>query len=496
MVGTQHGSGGDATKRSPFTSEQLVKFGASLAAILLVLLVVLVWTVLAYILVWPSSVERKFLSGACANGWGSGVTAVPWQGCDTLGGRWNKVSATWLAWLAGLAFLAVCIARSPVFLNLSSLANFYAGRLRRAYLGAGNPARLRPETAVGHRHRLDVREVDDDILVADYYPAEPTIAPLHLINITLNETRGGNGSAIIQRDRRGRNLVVSAAGITCDADTSGLLYRIPFDEEGHEQLPLATWVAISGAAVSTGMGSRNGFPLSTLAGLANMRLGYWWRTRQGWMGKPTQWDLLREFRADFSGPAERYWYLSDGGHFENTGAYELVRRRVPFIVVSDNGMDKRFEYEDIANLVRKVRIDFDCEIEFVDAATLNTLLGPSGGLRDSFGTLNQITGQFPATDRVVAALARLAYGDGSLGTMVLIKPRLTGDGPADLIRYKAANEAFPQQTTLDQFFDEAQWESYYHLGRLIARALFGSTAPVHSPPGLSPWTPAEMKPVP
>jgi hypothetical protein len=123
-------------------------------------------------------------------------------------------------------------------------------------------------------------------------------------------------------------------------------------------------------------------------------------------------------------------------------------------------------------------------------------------VRPTFGTLFQMAGGDPAgtsvqtkpkegepqadapagDDRAVAALARLKYRDAPPGTLLLIKPRLTGDGPADLIRYKAVNSNFPQQSTLDQFFDEAQWESYYHLGRLIGQAVFGGqgrSAPQH-----------------
>ena len=45
--------------------------------------------------------------------------------------------------------------------------------------------------------------------------------------------------------------------------------------------------------------------------------------------------LLSEWIARFPGPWDRYWYLSDGGHFEVLGAYELIRRRVPRIIVCD-----------------------------------------------------------------------------------------------------------------------------------------------------------------
>ena len=83
-----------------------------------------------------------------------------------------------------------------------------------------------------------------------------------------------------------------------------------------------------------------------------------------------------------------------------------------------------------------------------------------------------------AVPNAIAMLAEITFAPdggeavGSSGTLLVIKPRLTQDGPADLIRYFTDNPQFPQQTTLDQFFDEAQWESYYELGRLITKKLF------------------------
>jgi hypothetical protein len=76
-----------------------------------------------------------------------------------------------------------------------------------------------------------------------------------------------------------------------------------------------------------------------------------------------------------------------------------------------------------------------------------------------------------------AALARVTYPpsahDGSrVGWLLYIKPTLRGREPADVLQYHAEHQDFPQQTTGDQFFDEAQWESYRRLGECIGRRLF------------------------
>lgn len=520
----------DGTRTAPrriLNMDMLTKLGAVVAALLLMVMIATFWSVLAYKTSWPMVDSGKLPSAPavatsaqpipCVVPVPSGLVA--WRGCTILDkSRVMQTITTWTLWFSILAVLSFFIARTTTFLNLSGLTSFYAGRLRRAYLGAGNRNRLEPGSSKG----LDKWESYDDITLANYYRAVTPddidaarapgkdgdaardrlrAGPLHLINITLNETRSA-GSAIVQQDRRGRNLTLSPAGLYCSGDSRRHLYRIDYDDEKHEheELPLSSWVAISGAAFSTGLGARSGFPLSQLAGLANVRLGYWWRAAQTRIASITQWDLLREFRGDFSGPYKKYWYLSDGGHFENTGAYELIRRRLPLIMVSDNGMDERFEYEDVANLVRKARIDFDCEIDFLDDKGLDRVFEANLPLRANFGSLTDVAGGGdPANISAFAALARLRYDAGtpqaSEGTLLLIKPRLTGSGPVDLIRYKEANSTFPQQTTLDQFFDEAQWESYYHLGRLIAQALFNRRPPL-GPLKQGEWVPASLKPLP
>ena len=522
------------------TSDLLLKIGGMLVAIILLATIAIGWTVYAYWAVWPSRSLAASITSTCALQPTTGATTILWNGCAP----WpaGPIAFRWLAWFLMTSLLVYSIGRTRTFLNLSGLTGFYASRLRRAYLGASNIERIAPEEGAEQRAKIKasraqadselqvkqepadhdgwtrrtalrigswvlaqfsflerlsgtgnvkgktMRSPDrlvshDDVTLVEYCELAKYGAPLHLINITLNETRGA-GSNLVQRDRRGRNLVVSPEGVYCDAERRDHIYVLPYKSETddekrseHEPLPLSTWIAISGAAFSTGLGNRTGFPLSELAGLANVRLGYWWRISRA-HGKPTQVDLFREFRGDFSGPSQRNWYLTDGGHFENTGVYELIRRRLPVIVVSDNGMDQRFEYEDVANLVRKARIDFGCDIDFLGARDLDLVFRHDPARRNVFGTLTQIAGADPNAQHAVAALARLRYPKHkqkpeAFGTMILIKPRLTGDGPADLVRYKAANIAFPQQTTIDQFFDEAQWESYYHLGRLIAQSIFG-----------------------
>jgi hypothetical protein len=416
---------------------------------------------------------------------------------------------------------------------------------------------------------------DDDIHQEDYWPrfrwlrnpeqspeearnAEAVFLakrmPLHLVNVTVNETLNPR-SRIEQRDRKGTGMAIGPAGISVgvadhlvlvgrpddpaqrshgqdllvqifpQGDDSSRVFR--FDRAGRrnaidfggEFLTLGSWVGISGAAFSTSLGWRTSLAMSLLAGLANVRLTYWWNAGVrpiGMTPRESRWRyagtvvfeslfavqkfFLDELLARFRGTARRWWPVSDGGHFENLGGYELVRRRLPVIVIVDAEADPDYTFEGLANLVRKARLDFGAEITFLSEAELDEHLDPE--VRRHFGTLEQLRRKHrppgpapadaapaPANDGKArnssppqpdgelslahAALAQITYSSQTAKSLlVYIKPTLVGDEPADVHRYHTEHPSFPHESTLQQFFDEAQWESYRKLGEHIALKLF------------------------
>lgn len=475
-----------------------------------------------------------FLLGALAAAWSAVSYWLVWQGDTVPAGGSATIWGTQDGWQmsAGMFVLAsvvaVALGRFHGFLNQSSLAFFYAGRLRKAYLGASNVERSAARTAP------DVELSTDEIeLGAYHHPA--VLGPVHLVNVTINETTS-RSSRVVQLDRRGKSLCVSPAGYVFTRRGPSE-EAVAFSLRYGEQLPMSTWMGISGAAFSTGMGQAGSAGLSMLAGLCNLRLGYWWDSpypgRVGEQRAPSQagtgrqmpgavsgfFDdlvqsyLVREVRGAFEGTHSNRWYLTDGGHYENTGVYELVRRRVRFIVACDNGADPGYAFADLVNLIRKLRIDFDAEVEFLTSTELDGLMGKTGSVRAAFGGLEEL-GARPA-DGVhragpYAALARIRYlgaedqASGTRpGTLLLIKPRIAGSETPDVLRYHDANVEFPQQPTTDQFFDEAQWESYFRLGQVLGDAIFASGDARPRWPAWLPWSrpapvwhPAALEPLP
>jgi hypothetical protein len=455
--------------------------------LLLVILFLTFWSALSYAVMADVIAKPPFYSGGFSL---DAATAqfTPAGAGWLLNPEWVD-AATDPAIFTGLLLVCVILlGHIDSLLNGSSLAAFYGSRLRKAYLGATNSKRWS-----GSDMPVDKEDPADEIQLDAYYH-DAVMAPVHLVNVTINETTS-KSSRVIQRDRKGKPMVVSPAGCIYPA-TSPAEPPSRIERSDSEDLPLSSWMAISGAAISTGAGQHTSFGTALLAGMTNLRLGYWWysrkKSRWGKWGRPQDWVqffLLREVRADYEGTDAERWYLSDGGHHENTGVYELARRRIPFIVASDNGADPKYEFADLVNLIRKLRIDQGAEVDFLDDQALDALFGETP-LRRVFGTLEQIRrrGELAAkaaenNSRPVAAgpyatIARIRYRseDGepapSPSTLIWIKPRVTGRELPDLLQYRDTNLAFPQQPTADQFFDEAQWESYYRLGQLIGEMIF------------------------
>jgi hypothetical protein len=146
-------------------------------------------------------------------------------------------------------------------------------------------------------------------------------------------------------------------------------------------------------------------------------------------------------------------YLSDGGHFENLGSDEMVRRRCRFIVVSDAGCDPKFALDDLANAVRKISIDLGVEIHFAGLENLR----PRGEDDADVGP-NQ---PYHAIGEVDYASAD---DGGENGLILYIKAGYHGCEGAGVRGFAKANPDFPHQSTIDQWFTESQFESYRALG--------------------------------
>ena len=222
---------------------------------------------------------------------------------------------------------------------------------------------------------------------------------------------------------------------------------------------LGTAISVSGAAVNPNAGYRSSPLVTILMTVLNLRLGLWLGNpkRAGWRrsGPASALHLLKEM-LQLTTNVDKYVHISDGGHFENLGAYELVRRRCRYIVVCDAGEDPGLAFWDLGGLVRKCRQDFGIRIEI----DISPLLKKEGTRHKKW---HCAVGQIHYDD---------VDGDASPGTLFYIKPSLTGDEPSDVRNYFGDHPTFPHESTGDQFYSESRFESYRALGEHIARKVF------------------------
>jgi hypothetical protein len=148
--------------------------------------------------------------------------------------------------------------------------------------------------------------------------------------------------------------------------------------------------------------------------------------------------------------------VSDGGHFENLAAYELVRRRCRVIVVSDGECDDALTFSGLGTLIRMCEVDFGARIS-IDVSAIRSGTGAWSSKRWAVG--------------------RIDYGDGGAdGILIYLKASMTGREDTSVLQYKSSHPAFPHESTGDQFYGEDQFESYRHLGRSVGHEVFSAIA--------------------
>jgi len=349
--------------------------------------------------------------------------------------------------------------------NYVGLARLYRDRLMEAFLPnlaavAENKWAMATEADLQPVARLRGRlERSGDIRPAD--PASQCQRPLHLINCNVVLVDSGQD---IFRNRGGDSFSISnrwsGGYATGWLETPGL---------GDGAVSLATAMSISGAAANpnaapNGHGVTRNRAVSFLMSLFNARLGYWMANprlhREQPSNCPNLWipGLLQGLLGRGLDEKARFLELTDGGHFDNTGVYELIRRRTRLIILCEAGHDAEFSMGDLANLIEKVRVDFSVFIEFYDPQF----------------DLEGLRPRQPPPEGVVRrgfAIARVRYPKGSPtspqfddGLLVYLQAVPVASVSADVASFRRRNPAFPNETTADQFFDEEQLEAYRELG--------------------------------
>jgi len=419
---------------------------------------------------------------------------------------------------------------SRVDINDFSLNSFYRNRLTRCYLGATNfkrspspltgfddgdtrgmqISRLLPMTPLGMAKKKAEEAQRQQAGNAQQQPKElqehgplnpqerrqekefvPYAGPFPIICATLNLTFGED---LAWQERKAASFAFTPlySGYTvgwtsgkkgAELSFNGFVptYNYAFGDGG---INISTAVAISGAAASPNMGYHSNPAAAFLMTMFDVRLGWWIRNprtltdlagaspiirnRKARRGSPrfAPWELAKELLG-MTDDTSKYVYLSDGGHFDNMGLYELVQRRCYRILICDGEQDEKYIFEGLGSAIRKCRIDFGVEITLSDLKEIR--LDASTGCSHA---------HFAHGTIVYPESAKLTAGHRE-GTILYLKSSLTGQGsydlpngkkkvlctePADILNYKLEHDKFPHDPTANQWFTESQFESYRRLG--------------------------------
>ncbi len=358
--------------------------------------------------------------------------------------------------LAGVSLLVTMRLGSA---NRTSLFPFYRSRLAAAYLDVG-PHPASATVADGGRPVP---------LLADLAPARSDGVPELVLCATANVTRSG----LLPTGRNGTPFVMGdTIGLTDPHLPGGgaVLPAAAYDRLG---LPLdvATAVAISGAAIApiAGRETKTIGSSRILLALFNIRLGVWvpnpyWSDGEasvGWrrfvvavsrvLDRPTPYHVIQEAVQGLS-PFHPHLYVTDGGHYDNLGLVEALRRRPQRIVVLDGSGDAEDHFGAMGNAIATARMDLGAEVEFDPTAMQRRGRGSRRG----------------PTSAWVRAAAR--FPDGAQCRIDYVKCVLPAGQSWDLYSYQQRNPGFPAVTTRYELFDEFDFEAFRQLGWSLTAA--------------------------
>lgn len=383
----------------------------------------------------------------------------------------------------GLNLLFILVAAAVLLslrldINVFSLHEFYKNRLVRCYLGAVRSSQRKPDPFTGF-------DKEDDQILKNFTARKGGryYGPYPIINTTMNVT---TGAKLAWQERKSVPFIFTPLYSGYNPEQGNEAMRVGESPSAVKQrrgeasayayrpteafcypkgVHLGTAMAVSGAATSPNQGYHTSTPVAFLMTVFDVRLGWW-------VGNPRRDDTYRHSSPRFNlatlskelfgltDARSGYVNLSDGGHFDNMGLYELVRRRCRYIIVSDAEQDGDLTFASLTTTIRNCRTDFGVEIQIALERIQR---------RDVYSSAHCVVGtiNYPKDPANPDA-------PNDPGILLYLKSSLTGDEAADVLGYHTAHPEFPHQSTADQWFTEGQFEAYRKLGQHIAESAVSS----------------------
>lgn len=405
------------------------------------------------------------------------TVAPPWASetvNDLLPTAGSQSGQLWLVAAAGLLgvlfyLLAYAVLGKAINLNRFSMHAVYRNRLVRAFLGTARPRERR------HPDPYTNFDPRDNVRVADTFDKRVPKRLFPVINVALNRTSGKDTA---RAERKAEPFTITplhcgspsldkpqgepvGAYVPTRFFAGGGKETGPFDDENG--ITLGTAMTLSGAAVSPNMGYHSSPFVAFVMTLFNLRLGAW-LPNPGGKPSPTEEtmtlagpnDAIGTMLKDLIGQSDdqgAFVYLSDGGHYDNLGLDEMLRRRCGFIVVVDAGEDGNYTYGDLGRALEYAMIDQGVQVTFDPPLKVG---GKKSDERSFYASID-----YPKN----------AVHPPVTGKLLYIKPVLPDDAPAELKAFAERKDSFPHESTTNQGFTESDFESYRRLGEYLAGAM-------------------------
>lgn len=455
----------------------LQKYSSRIVLYLAALVVpLLLWVFYLYLSLWAIRPAIDQSTNAVAPHWLSGISELAANYisvCDRLG----PIASLYL-WIA-LALAFICLFIGP---NSNSLNQLYRDRLSRAFLiQRARVVHNKPSINIDRWKFSSLKQFN---AAAQTWDKGAAYSPYLLVNTAINLI---GSKELNKRGRNADNFIFSPLYVGSQATRYVKTRQM---ERVVPSLTLATAMATSGAAASANMGNHTVRVLTFSLSLLNVRLGYW-------LANPARLEAYRHwanrlwsncgtwyFASETAGKLDEKKlnvYLTDGGHIEDLGIYELLRRRCKVILAIDAEADPSMTFEAFVKLQVMARIDLGIRIDLPWQQIQKKALEISAAAAEGTDLPANCKGPH-------VAVGVIEYGKEEQGILLYVKSSLSGDENDYITDYKRRNPSFPHETTLDQFFSEEQFEVYRALGFHVVQHFFsGADDVAQSPPRSAGW---------
>ena len=407
-----------------------------------------------------------------------GVWGRPVLDTELLG--WTRHVPDVALWVLAVVFLLAL--RQLVPAHAWSLHPLYRDRLAAAFL-----APVAPSDHVAENVGYPIGTPPDPRLTRLYdLPRHGTVWPELVICCAANVNKDDDDAIPARRWADSMTFSPTEIGGPSIGYMETVEYVGRLSKRRQADTDIASLVATSGAAFSPAMGKFDFGAIGGLFAFANLRLGLWlpnprsvrrasgpgtWRSNAGWP------YLARELLGRFSHD-DPFLYVTDGGHWENLGLVELLRRNCDEVYVVSAAGDGTDFYPTFGDAVALAREQTGIEIH-LDPSPMrprhDDVKKPSG--RQLLRRTGTKVTPSPMADRPYAVgwfEVPEETGGTRRGRILFIEATLTRDAPIDVHTFAESHEIFPDHPTTNQMFDHRTFEAYRRLGEFQAAAAVGS----------------------